>query len=292
MSVFAPAATLCRRTSRPAALLVLLCWAAPARAGFVVWNAASFANDAAFNTYYGGAGTNYESFGGEARWGSNGPGGSTYEYNINRLRPGPTGPQFDFGVVTGHRTWGTGTNSSATATFTLEYSGDGSKTVNWTIGGSPTISLTSNFGAIDQLVVRAAVNARGDTRTLTLDQFSATGYAKATGGLVTEASPGAFAAVVAATSPATATTVAGVDYVAISGLDFTRAYTITGRLTFAWSGAVPTSPGTAFNMQIKNMLVSPNAPPPVSSVPAPPTAAAALLGALPALAWARRRGRC
>ncbi len=239
-----------------------------------VWTPDVFANDAAFNAYYAPSGLEYESFGAEGRWGSNSIGGSTYEYNINLRKTDGT---FQFGAVTGQKKW----TDSQTFRYDweVEYFGDGSKTVNWTVEGSPTITLNANFGNLDALVIRASTNVSssapaGTVYTLDLNNFSLTDVDAA----VTYLAPAGSQAIAVAPGASTR-----VDYFGVSGFDFSKHWKFNGTTTFTWTGAAPTSQ-TAFNWQIKAMN-------PVA-VPEPSTLALAACGlGIGAVHLVRRRRR-
>ncbi len=188
-----------------------------------------FSSDAQFNVAYGGQGTDYESFGYEGRIG----GTTTYEYNLNGRNANNA---FQFGLVSGEYVW----QNNVNVPFTLTYSGDTTRQVTWTIASQPTLTITANAGNINRFLVRTRAGG-GNTTEVRFSSLTDT----ATNQVFT--APGTALAL----SQGAGTVV---DYLSVTGFDFTRAFSMQGTARMAWTGTKPTGSGNAF--EIKGMQAS------------------------------------
>jgi hypothetical protein len=247
-------------------ILLILTLVSTAEAGLVYspnyFGAPSTSGDASWNNFFqpptpGNAGF-YENWSTEGRIG----GAATYELGINTM---VTRPNLSFGTATNQFDWVSGTVYD----FTLQYAGDGpggiGGLVTWTVDGVTT-TTTPPFGLTGDLWIRTR-SATGST--LTINNLNFNGVA----------APG---------NPAASSSGNGlVDYMRITGADFTMPFTLTGQVVMTWgAGGAPRPGGSALAFQIKATQ-----PVPVSAVPEPSTIGLALTGGLCGLGLLWRRHR-
>jgi hypothetical protein len=227
-------------------LLVINCSMAWAQG---LWETHRFTSDTAWNNFYGGSpiALAHEAFGGEGRAG-NGATGGTYEVGINRLNSQGPPPNFQFGAATNDFVWNNFNN--VPVNFSLVYSGDVTRNVTWTIGSS-TVTLNSlpfpnppTTNPITHLAIRARATA---TSRLLMQNLVFNGVAAPVGTVVDSAF----------------TSATNTDYAFFSlpGGSFSSGYTLSGTVTFSWSGARPSNSNMSF--QVKNMFF------PYSAAPEP-----------------------
>jgi hypothetical protein len=225
-----------------------------------VWTKNAISGDGEFNTLFGG--TNNEVFGAEGRIGNNATNG-TYEVGINRL---VSEGNFVFGAASAQRTWPNG----ETVDFVVTYGGDATKTIRWQVG-TTVVTSTAIFGGIESVLFRTRSGANSSVE---LDQFKLTDTET---GTIYDAPAGAISQ---ASGDGT------VNYGAMNNYDFTRGFSISGRVRMTWNPATRPN-GSALSFQLKFMRVDPLS----SVIPEPSSVVLMGMGGLGAAVVVRRRVR-